>query len=1222
MPTHRSFPLERSLLIVSVALACLFAKCHALHPKEPTPASGHVAVRGQIVVRLRPEIQGCLHCAFLQHRSFATVTGTSVLDSLMSQYPLEEIVPLFGGVHTKKGHRSAAGARGRLDQIYLLRLAADADTDSETIADSFRRDPSVASAEPDYVYRATNQREAVTEFEPNDPFFSSLGSWGQEFQDMWGLLRIRADKAWQVSKGAGVVVAVVDSGVDGTHPDLAGNVVAGRDFTRCVRLDGYGVCLDPKEPGTDTSDHLGHGTHIAGTIAAVGNNGIGIVGVAPEAIILPIKGLSDLGFGASSDLAEAIVYAVDNGARIINASWSGDAGDIIAQAIEYATAAGVTVVAAAGNESAPLDRGSFPATLPDVIAVGATTFEDRPASFSNFGAGLSLMAPGGGDSGTDELSERSILSTLAAESSWAKECRFRCLPPGSEDCELVQTCHRARAVIGEQYVRAAGTSMAAPHVSGVAALILSAHPSYDANQIKQVLMQTADDLGAPGWDPVYGYGRVNAERAVSQSSVTVAQISSPGNRVKIHPWMFPLTVRGRVAGGTEGLKSWRLSLRSASGSIAELGSGTGSVTDGTLGIIEEGQVEPGVGYTLMLEAENHSGHASFDTKTLLRPALDFVPVPLRNSVFTGGFNQSLSADGTRHVFTRTKVEGREYAYLFDTRTQTLTTFGSMGSINGPISPDGRTVAYSGYLPDGSTCDSSGSWLMKSILFDVQSETYQCIGDGWRLEALDLHASRVAFTSNLASGGGPFQLFLHDVSSGQSRAVTSLPPRPFGSSNAGVGNVAMNYDGRRVVFDAMVPLDPPTGFPEEEARQVFAYDDATGLIRQVSGRGSALSGGSPAISGDGKRIVYTSGDPAGLFLNEFGSNDSELLISDASACCARITSDGSAVAFVAAMDVDPTVGNEDLNPEIFVLDLATRKIRQVTDTVFAWRESLELAAMDGNAQTFAIGDWVQPSDMSRSLVLSSGRLVRRRPGNSAPVLSVPESVHTLIRKSVRIELSATDAENDPITFFVQPVPIGRGKGLQFIGQGQLEDAGDGTAVVSLQPLIGDAGDYTLRVAAFDDAGGVALADIALQIDIPTPTFSRRPTVSPTPSRQPTLSPTHTSERPTLTPSPSHTAIATNTRSSTPTVASTHTPPPVATSTVTSASTATSTAHVAVTVTATAVISPTATPVAAQIGSGCAAVPADGPCGWWLLLAPLLIKRQSGRRSDCGRHSVSV
>jgi subtilisin family serine protease len=425
-------------------------------------------VPGELIVRLKSDFPECAHCLLGKGAGLRGATGTYILDQVRLRHGITAMEPVFGGVHAAERRQAAqrrfgrgadSGGVGSLDselstvdlsQIYLVRVHPK--TDLLKLAGDFRRDPNVISAEPNYLYSTKStvhsrelrggsgggeHADAGAEFPspaslagegegegsaflPNDPFLHSSGSWGQDFPDLWGLLQIQVPAAWELTQGEGVIVAVVDTGLDIEHPDIAANVwrnggeiagngidddgngfvddVYGWDFTRCkVFFNFQPGCAVPKEPGADVSDPLGHGTHVAGTIAAVGDNGIGVIGVAPRAQVMALKGLNAQGTGANADLAEALVYAAENGARVINASWSGPPSETIRMAVEYVAGTfDAVVVASAGNGGVPLERGVFPANLPEALAVGATTHRDQRATFSNFGGPLDLTAPGGG----------------------------------------------------------------------------------------------------------------------------------------------------------------------------------------------------------------------------------------------------------------------------------------------------------------------------------------------------------------------------------------------------------------------------------------------------------------------------------------------------------------------------------------------------------------------------------------------------------------------------------------------------------------------------------------------------------------------------------------------------------------------------------------------------------------------------------------------------------
>jgi subtilisin family serine protease len=355
--------------------------------------------------------------------------------------------------------------------LHRLHVAAGQE---RAAAVALRADPSVAAAAPNYVRRAQ-----VT---PNDALFTY----------QWGLRQIDAPGAWNVQRGApGVVIAVLDSGVDPGHPDLAGKLLPGANV----------LAVDPAPPDAPTTcpanptvrDDFDHGTHVSGIAAAQPDNGVGVAGVAWEPLILPIKVLDCTGNGSDAQIIAGIDYAISHGAWVINLSFGGP-GDsaVLDAAVERAWRAGIVVVAAAGNAGS--DVPYYPAASPHALAISATDQSDRfVSSFtpggtqgSNFGSWVSLAAPG-----------VSILSTYPTYMpSWH-------IQPG--------------------YQFKDGTSMAAPFVSGVAALLFSLHPTYPPDRIAGLMFISADRLtSCPGGcaydehgrNDYYGHGRVNAARAV------------------------------------------------------------------------------------------------------------------------------------------------------------------------------------------------------------------------------------------------------------------------------------------------------------------------------------------------------------------------------------------------------------------------------------------------------------------------------------------------------------------------------------------------------------------------------------------------------------------------------------------------------------------------------------------------------------------------------------
>ncbi|MCW2920471.1 MAG: peptidase [Thermoleophilia bacterium] len=310
--------------------------------------------------------------------------------------------------------------------------------------------PGVAYVEVDHVAHAYDLADAAAsgvaaQWHPNDTFLSQ----------QWALATLRAEEAWELSRGTGVTIAVVDTGVDYIHPDLAGHVDLGRDF-----VDG----------DDDPMDVQGHGTHVAGIAAGAADDGFGIAGIAPGSRILAVRVLDAKGAGNYSQVASGIVYAAQKGAKVINLSLGGpEQSELLRSAIDYAASRGAIVTCASGNESAT--SIGYPARYESCTAVGATDAADARAPFSNQGAGLDLVAPGA----------QIMSSTMGGlHESWD------------------------------------GTSMASPYVAGTAALLVS--QGLGRHAVVDALTTTAKDVGAPGYDTATGAGRIDAAAAVQAGS--------------------------------------------------------------------------------------------------------------------------------------------------------------------------------------------------------------------------------------------------------------------------------------------------------------------------------------------------------------------------------------------------------------------------------------------------------------------------------------------------------------------------------------------------------------------------------------------------------------------------------------------------------------------------------------------------------------------------------
>lgn len=352
-----------------------------------------------------------------------------------------------------------------------------------------RQDPAVAFAELDYLASADSRSKVIPSRRfvgaaPNDP---GLGQ-------QWGLNKIGASLVWKYSSGSpDILVAVLDSGIQLDHPDLAGQIwtssgeipanyldddkngkvddVRGWHFYHRCTVNGCTLGED-----ANVKDDYGHGTLISGVIAAKTNNGLGVAGIAGNSRILPVKVLDQYGNGWYSDIAAGIMYAANQGAKIINLSLGGDAdSSVLRSAVDYARARGILVVAAAGNCG---DTGincnpaiNYPAAYDPVLAVGASDASDLRASFSDYGSQMDLVAPG-----------------IDIYSTWNYG----------------------------NYLTRSGTSLASPYVSGVAALLWAYDPSLSLTQLETLLSETAVDIHTPGKDIYTGWGRVSAVRAFSR----------------------------------------------------------------------------------------------------------------------------------------------------------------------------------------------------------------------------------------------------------------------------------------------------------------------------------------------------------------------------------------------------------------------------------------------------------------------------------------------------------------------------------------------------------------------------------------------------------------------------------------------------------------------------------------------------------------------------------
>lgn len=566
-----------------------------LYPRiaAPTEVTNEVLIKTRASARGTVRVGAATTAGFSSFASAGRVRGIGSVRRLVTPSPTSDLTaPIFdwyvvtfadSSTATVSTGRSRRRERDTRDRV-RTRMAADllrADTKIERVE-------MIGSMTADVL---------------NDPYYGSSGAWGQTFADEWPLKLIHAEEAWATTMGAGVTVAVIDTGVDMTDPELAPNLWTAPDGTH-----GWNFVRDLSDP----TDDFGHGHHAAGTIAAVGNNNAGIVGVAPAAKIMALKALDQNGAGDLDDLSAAIVWAKDHGAKVINASWGGGGlpPQVLIDAVAYAHDGGVVFVAAAGNSNADIggetSPGFYPASLRNAISVAASDHNDVRAFFSNFGLAVDVTAPGGGDTDPSGIQDsyRSILSLLAAKAS------------------PTMTGNGA-FIVGGKYLRQAGTSMAAPHVSGLAALILAQHPNYTPEQVRQTIRQSSDDVQASGVDLQSGYGRINAVRALAAPTPLNARLISP----TIHTLLrgqASITVLGSASGA--GMAQWRLDY-SNGGGWTPIDVRSTPVDNGTLATWNTGAVADGT-YTLRLTVTGASGTYYDQTDVTIDNVYLTSPLPL------------------------------------------------------------------------------------------------------------------------------------------------------------------------------------------------------------------------------------------------------------------------------------------------------------------------------------------------------------------------------------------------------------------------------------------------------------------------------------------------------------------------------------------------------------------------------------------------------------------
>lgn len=513
--------LTKSSPRLKTELSVQAAQPEAKNEQNPAPDF----VPGEILVKLRvdaalPETEVEIN----------PETAKSQVLSRLHQKGIIRLEKVIKGAKSVKPKKSAvARADGGFERLYKLHTTRKNQADVLRLVEELKQVDFIEAVSPNYFRFAS--------VFPDDPLFSE--QWGLEQEND---MDIDAPAAWDTTTGASSSsIAVVDTGIHLTHPDLANKIfqnpgetgldgqgqdkrtngvdddgngyiddAQGWNTTDCTTYDfATGECAVPHTPGPDAADDIGHGTHVAGIIGAETANTAGMAGIDWQAKLLPVKVLNFQGIGTCDSVLNGIYYALQF-ADVVNLSLGGD-GEPCAgeeELVNYAADSGVVLVAAAGNRNSTFK--SYPAGFERVIAVAATDRNGSKATFSNYGGWIDLTAPG-----------VDILSTLIPGRSLGETC-------GDPD--------------GDGFGACSGTSMATPFVSGVAGLILARNPAATATEVTNILLNAATDLLPLGKDVYSGYGLVNAEKAVTDMDTTpppVYTISYPydempiGNRITI-----------------------------------------------------------------------------------------------------------------------------------------------------------------------------------------------------------------------------------------------------------------------------------------------------------------------------------------------------------------------------------------------------------------------------------------------------------------------------------------------------------------------------------------------------------------------------------------------------------------------------------------------------------------------------------------------------------------
>ena len=554
--------------VASPLLQAGFANPEA-RPDESTPEY----VPGEIIVKLKgsPGPAGSSRMSSSMGNAFSASSGIQELEGLNSRFGAKGMGKVFNDAKPRASGLNMMAAAASADapdlsRIYKVEFGMDADI--ESLIQEYRQNPAVEYAEPNYIYHTF----AI----PDDA----------RFGEQWALDQasdhdIDATEAWDIEKGnESTIIAIIDTGVQWDHPDLAANIwnntdeipnngidddnnnfiddVRGWDFVDNATTIDECIDIDCENEDNNPMDGSGHGTHCAGIAAAVTGNGVGVAGVCPNCRIMPVRAgfkVGDTGALKNDDIAEAIIYAAYNGADVISMSFGGsEDASIIYDAVEYAYSKGVILVASAGNNYG--DVKNYPAAYEKVISVSSTTSTDGKSYFSNYGYWVDVAAPGS-----------DILSTY----------------------------------INNDYKTLSGTSMACPHVVGLVGLILSKKNSnFNQEEVRKIIKSSVEPIST---DKYMGFGRINAHQALQIDSVPSSVISSPSVEDVISNGVD-------IFGTASGINFANYSLMYGNGiypaSWTVIYESSTQVPNGKLGTLDTTALEDGI-YTIRLLVYNADG---------------------------------------------------------------------------------------------------------------------------------------------------------------------------------------------------------------------------------------------------------------------------------------------------------------------------------------------------------------------------------------------------------------------------------------------------------------------------------------------------------------------------------------------------------------------------------------------------------------------------------------